>query len=160
MLSWFSASQYKPSLLQRLQLLIAELQKRNLYLRLNFIQMKISKLCLFFNYMYLFSYSPFTVCIHVASSLSSSNGANVHSANGLWLCSLFVSLSSLFFLLYSISCITLILLRVITPPPQGGGGSTPIHELHVYTVGRCCCEGYGFHRVYSRIGYRNQRVLV
>ena len=24
----------------------------------------------------------------------------------------------------------------------------------------CRCEGYGFQRVYSRIGYRNKRVLV
>ena len=27
-------------------------------------------------------------------------------------------------------------------------------------LGMCCCEGYGFQRIYSRIGYRNQRVLV
>ena len=27
-------------------------------------------------------------------------------------------------------------------------------------IGMCRCEGYGFQRVYSRIGYRNQRILV
>ena len=25
-----------------------------------------------------------------------------------------------------------------------------------YIVGMCCCEGYGFQAVYSRIGYINQ----
>ena len=34
--------------------------------------------------------------------------------------------------------------------PRGRGGYSHI----------CRCEGYGFQRVYSRIGYRNQRVLV
>ena len=38
----------------------------------------------------------------------------------------------------------------------GGGGVLP------YTgyIGMCCCEGYGFHAVYSRIGYINQSVWV
>ena len=27
-------------------------------------------------------------------------------------------------------------------------------------IGMCRCEGYGFQRVYSRIGYRNQRILI
>jgi len=27
-------------------------------------------------------------------------------------------------------------------------------------IGMCCCEGYGFQAVYSRIGYINQSVWV
>ena len=37
-----------------------------------------------------------------------------------------------------------------------GGGVLP----YMSYIGMCRCEGYGFQRVYSRIGYRNQRVLV
>ena len=40
--------------------------------------------------------------------------------------------------------------------PRGGGGVLPSMSY----IGMCRCEGYGFQRVYSRIGYRNQRVLV
>ena len=38
----------------------------------------------------------------------------------------------------------------------GGGGVLP----YMSYIGMCRCEGYGFQRVYSRIGSRNQRVLV
>ena len=38
----------------------------------------------------------------------------------------------------------------------GGGGLLP----YMTYIGMCRCEGYGFQRVYSRIGCRNQRVLV
>ena len=38
----------------------------------------------------------------------------------------------------------------------GGGGVLP----YMSYIGMCRCEGYGFQRVYSQIGYRNQRVLV
>ena len=38
----------------------------------------------------------------------------------------------------------------------GGGGVLP----YMSCIGMCRCEGYGFQQVYSRIGYRNQRVLV
>ena len=38
----------------------------------------------------------------------------------------------------------------------GGGGVIP----YMSYIGMCRCEGYGFQRVYSRIGYRNQRVVV
>ena len=38
----------------------------------------------------------------------------------------------------------------------GGGGLLP----YMSYIGMCRCEGYGFQRVYSRIGYRNQRVVV
>ena len=38
----------------------------------------------------------------------------------------------------------------------GRGGLLP----YMSNIGMCRCEGYGFQRVYSRIGYRNQRVLV
>ena len=34
----------------------------------------------------------------------------------------------------------------------GGGGVLP----YMGYIGMCCCEGYGFQAVYSRIGYRNQ----
>ena len=37
-----------------------------------------------------------------------------------------------------------------------GGGVLP----YMSYIGMCRCEGYGFTEVYSRIGYRNQRVLV
>ena len=37
-----------------------------------------------------------------------------------------------------------------------GGGGLP----YMSYMGMCRCEGYGFQRVYSRIGCRNQRVLV
>ena len=43
-----------------------------------------------------------------------------------------------------------------TVPPEGGGGVLP----YMSYIGMCRCEGYGFQRIYSRIGYRNQRVLV
>ena len=37
--------------------------------------------------------------------------------------------------------------------PNGpGGGVLP----YMSCIGMCRCEGYGFERVYSRIGYRNQ----
>ena len=39
---------------------------------------------------------------------------------------------------------------------RGGGGVLP----YMSYIGMCRCEGYGFQRVYSRIGYRNQRLLV
>ena len=42
------------------------------------------------------------------------------------------------------------------PGRGGGGGILP----YMSYIGMCRCEGYGFQRVYSRIGYRNQRVLV
>ena len=41
------------------------------------------------------------------------------------------------------------------PRPPGGGGVLP----YMSYIGMCRCEGYGFQRVYSRIGYRNQRVF-
>ena len=40
--------------------------------------------------------------------------------------------------------------------PGGGGGVLP----YMSYTGMCHCEGYGFQRVYSQIGYRNQRILV
>ena len=41
----------------------------------------------------------------------------------------------------------------IQPP---GGGILP----YMGCIGMCRCEGYGFHAVYSRIGYINQSVWV
>ena len=38
--------------------------------------------------------------------------------------------------------------------PRGGGGGQVLPSMSY--IGMCRCEGYGF----SRIGYRNQRVLV
>ena len=38
----------------------------------------------------------------------------------------------------------------------GGGEVLP----HMSYIGMCRCEGYSFQRVYSRIGHRNQRILV
>ena len=38
----------------------------------------------------------------------------------------------------------------------GGWGVLPYFSY----IGMCCCEVYGFQRVHSRIGYRNQRVLI
>jgi len=38
----------------------------------------------------------------------------------------------------------------------GGGGALP----YLGYIGMCCCEGYGFQAVYSRIGYINQSVWV
>ena len=38
----------------------------------------------------------------------------------------------------------------------GGGGVL----LYMSYIGMCRSEGYGFQRVCSRIGYKNQRVLV
>ena len=40
--------------------------------------------------------------------------------------------------------------------PGGGGVVLP----YISYIGMCRCEGYGFQRVHSRIGYRNQRGLV
>ena len=40
--------------------------------------------------------------------------------------------------------------------PGGGGGGLPCMDY----IGKCHCEGYGFHAVYSRIGYINQSVWV
>ena len=37
-----------------------------------------------------------------------------------------------------------------------GGGVLP----YMGYIGMCCCEGYGFQAVYSRIGYINQSVWV
>ena len=38
----------------------------------------------------------------------------------------------------------------------GGGGVLP----YMGSIGMCCCEGYGFQTVYSRIGYINQNICV
>ena len=38
----------------------------------------------------------------------------------------------------------------------GGGGLLP----YMGYIGMCRCEGYGFHAVYSSIGYINQSVWV
>ena len=38
----------------------------------------------------------------------------------------------------------------------GGRGVLP----YMGHIGMCCCEGYGFHAVYSSIGYINQSVWV
>ena len=49
--------------------------------------------------------------------------------------------------------------QFLLPTPgyvPGGGGVLP----YMSYIGMCRCEGYGFQRVYCRIGYRNQRVLV
>ena len=47
-----------------------------------------------------------------------------------------------------------ILVKFLTP---GGGG----RELpYMGYIGMCRCEGYGFHAVYTGIGYINQRVWV
>ena len=40
---------------------------------------------------------------------------------------------------------------------SGGGGGVLAYLGH---TGMCRCEGYGFHPVYSRIGYINQSVWV
>ena len=40
--------------------------------------------------------------------------------------------------------------------PPRGGGVLP----YMGYIGMCCCEGYGFLAVYSRIGYINQSVWV
>ena len=40
--------------------------------------------------------------------------------------------------------------------PPGGGGVLP----YMGYIGMCCCEGYGFQAVYSRIGCINQSVWV
>ena len=45
--------------------------------------------------------------------------------------------------------------EVQLPGGGGGGGVLP----YMSYIGMCRCEGYGFQRVYSRIGYGNQRVL-
>ena len=42
---------------------------------------------------------------------------------------------------------------------EEGGGGTAIYGLYNY-IGMCCCEGYGFQAVFSRIGYKNQSVWV
>ena len=39
---------------------------------------------------------------------------------------------------------------------EGGVGVLP----YMGYMGMCCCEGYGFQVVYSRIGYINQSVWV
>ena len=49
-------------------------------------------------------------------------------------------------------------LMITGVPPRGGGGGGVLPYMSY--IGMCRCEGYGFQRVYSRIGYRNQRVLV
>ena len=41
-------------------------------------------------------------------------------------------------------------------PDIGRGGVLP----YMGYIGMCCCEGYGFQAVYSRIEYINQRVWV
>ena len=54
---------------------------------------------------------------------------------------------------------------VFRPSPQtalgeksrGGGG---VYSPYMDYKGMCCCEGYGFEAVYSRIGYIDQRVWV
>ena len=43
--------------------------------------------------------------------------------------------------------------RQVGARPSGGEGLA-----YVGYIGTCCCEGYGFQAVYSRIGYINQRV--
>ena len=59
-------------------------------------------------------------------------------------------------------CTTVQYLEVVLPKHCRGffgrnpWGVTPMYELRCM----CRCEGYSFQQVYSRIGYRNQRVLV
>ena len=43
--------------------------------------------------------------------------------------------------------------------PGRGGGGWYCHIWAIY-IGMCCCEGYGFQAVFSRIGYKNQSVWV
>ena len=44
---------------------------------------------------------------------------------------------------------------------RGGGGAEGEGVLpYMSYIGMCRCEGYDFQRVYSQIGYRNQRVVV
>ena len=40
--------------------------------------------------------------------------------------------------------------------PRGRG----VGYCHIWAIGMCLCEGYGFQAVHSRIGYINQRVWV
>ena len=40
--------------------------------------------------------------------------------------------------------------------PGGGGGVLP----YMGHISMCRCEGYGFHAVYSSIGYKNQSFWV
>ena len=47
-------------------------------------------------------------------------------------------------------------LQTIHVTGGGGGGVLP----YMGYIGMCCCEGYGFQAVYSRIGYINQSVWV
>ena len=49
-----------------------------------------------------------------------------------------------------------LLLYSSQPSNPGGGGVLP----YMGYIGMCCCEGYGFQAVYSRIGYINQSVWV
>ena len=44
-------------------------------------------------------------------------------------------------------------------PGVGWGGGGGVLSYMVY-IGMCCCEGYGFQAVYSRIGYVNQSIWV
>ena len=44
----------------------------------------------------------------------------------------------------------------LTSSTKPGGRVLP----YMGYIGRCCCEGYGFQAVCSRIGYINQRVWV
>ena len=47
-------------------------------------------------------------------------------------------------------------LRQVQLTPKSGGGYCHIWALK----GMCCCEGYGFEAVYSRIGYINGIVWI
>ena len=49
------------------------------------------------------------------------------------------------------------IMKIRRSQPRGGGGGVLPYMSY---IGMCRYEGYGFQRVYSRIGYRNQRVLV
>ena len=48
-----------------------------------------------------------------------------------------------------------VLARGMPCTPLGGGTA-----IYMCSIGMCCCEGYCFQAVYSRIGYINQRVWV
>ena len=41
---------------------------------------------------------------------------------------------------------------------RGWGGGAVLRYMGY--IGMCCCEGYGFQAVFSRIGYQNQSVWV
>ena len=85
--------------------------------------------------------------------VSKSHVTKLFSVNCMWLLAWVPEV--IFFSYHTVSTV-LLHLKHFENGPLEPGGVLP----YMGYIGMCCCEGYGFQAVYSRIGYINQSVWV